>query len=480
MMLKAMDNKDKPKVPNWLIENIAEASKNARKIYFVYIGFLVYCAASIIGTSDRQIILNEAVRLPIIRMEVPLNAFFLSAPLIAIFLFVYFQLYLHKIKGLIGDLRANYAPAEKRRLYPWILNIADDPEPGVIGKVQTAIAKFSIWWLLPIVLFFFAFGFVKKHDPIMSYIIGATPILGAFVVLWFWRHYESLDVRAIIPTRGKLVVGSLLMIVVLSLCFVIFSEISNEFPNGVQIVILLIVFVSYEYLSFFTVRNKRWVGGVVSHLLALNVLLLFVVIPRANRGEGIRVDLGFQKLVTEQNEEYQGIYWADLRGVHLEGADLTSAVLKRADLEGANLWRAGLIEANLAGARLSHAVLYLASLSRADLQQANLFRADLRYVFLDGANLQDAVLLYANLEEAILIEANFKGANLGGANLRAANLERADLEGANLLGVEDLTLLQLLSVKTLYECDFDPVMMEQIQRDYPHLLEKPAANDSSE
>jgi len=79
-------NQKKQKPPDWLVENIAEASKNARKIYLLYITFLAYCALSVAGTPDRQIILNGSIRLPLIDADVSVIGFFLVAPLMAILL----------------------------------------------------------------------------------------------------------------------------------------------------------------------------------------------------------------------------------------------------------------------------------------------------------------------------------------------------------------------------------------------------------
>jgi len=139
---KPLKSKKKSGVPSWLLENIAEASKNARAIYFLFIGFLVYCGLTVAGITDRQIILNDTVSLPIIRMDVPLNGFFILAPVIAIFLFIYFQLYLIIRKRLITNLKANYAYIEEERLYPWMLLALDYPKKGSLGKIQSIVVKF--------------------------------------------------------------------------------------------------------------------------------------------------------------------------------------------------------------------------------------------------------------------------------------------------------------------------------------------------
>jgi hypothetical protein len=74
----------------------------------------------------------------------------------------------------------------------------------------------------------------------------------------------------------------------------------------------------------------------------------------------------------------------------------------------------------------------------------------------------------AHLEEVDLAEANLREADLARADLRGANPWGANLEGAKTLMVE-----QLATVKTLYDARLDPPLGEQIQRQYPHLLEKP-------
>jgi hypothetical protein len=55
------------------------------------------------------------------------------------------------------------------------------------------------------------------------------------------------------------------------------------------------------------------------------------------------------------------------------------------------------------------------------------------------------------------------GGQLGGAFLHGAQLE----------GARNLTVEQLSTVKTLYQAYLDPPLLEQIQQQYPQLLEKP-------
>lgn len=80
MKNKKPDNGKKPEDPQELIDNIAEASKNARKIYLLYLGFLAYCALTVFGTNDRTLVLNEPAHLPIVNVGVPLLRDFSFSP----------------------------------------------------------------------------------------------------------------------------------------------------------------------------------------------------------------------------------------------------------------------------------------------------------------------------------------------------------------------------------------------------------------
>ena len=179
-----------PPVPPWLLENIAEASKKASRIYTIFIGLLAYCALTVVSTTDKQLILNEPARLPVVNIEVNLVGFFILSPILALVVFVYLQLYLHRIKSLVNKLGTQYAKMEQGSLYPWMLNIAEDPEPGGIGKLQKGIVAASLWWSMPIILFLFPLWYMKTHDPARSYLVGAIPLVGLWIVLWFWRRYE--------------------------------------------------------------------------------------------------------------------------------------------------------------------------------------------------------------------------------------------------------------------------------------------------
>ena len=184
-------NKQKMKLiaPKWLINNIAEASKNASKIYIIYIATLSYCALSIFSTSDRDLVLNKFVRLPIIDVEVPLNAFFFLSPCLSILVFMYLQFYLYKLKRLLNELTTDFAPESDSIIYPWIINFVRDHDFGFIPKLQRCVVSASLWLVMPLVLSLNVLRYVKKHTPVLTYFLGFTPIIGTIIVILFWNFY---------------------------------------------------------------------------------------------------------------------------------------------------------------------------------------------------------------------------------------------------------------------------------------------------
>lgn len=70
-----------------------------------------------------------------------------------------------------------------------------------------------------------------------------------------------------------------------------------------------------------------------------------------------------------------------------------------------------------------------------------------------------------------------KCANLCRVDLIRATLYNADLSDADLTQVKNLSINKLSLVKTLYEAELDPELMEQVKDKYPHLLEEPKSEE---
>lgn len=119
-----------------------------------------------------------------------------------------------------------------------------------------------------------------------------------------------------------------------------------------------------------------------------------------------------------------------------------------------------------------------ASLLDAQLQEAQLTNVNLQSALLYNAQFQGAIFLEANLREANLGSANFQKANIYEVNfskaiLGYAKFKDASIVNSNLKGTIELTVEQLSKAKTLYNTELDKELMEKIEKEYPHLLDKP-------
>ncbi len=182
--IKPNSNQNKPQAPVWLFDKITEISKNSQRVYLLFISFITYCGITLLGISDRQIILNETIQLPLINSNISFRGFIILAPLISILVFVYLQLYMYSLKCMIDDLRSNYQ-FEKRRIYPWMLNIIKIPELGLMGKIQKTFVYISLWWFLPIVLCFFVLQSFRLNIPILYYLEVIISLMAGCIVIWF-------------------------------------------------------------------------------------------------------------------------------------------------------------------------------------------------------------------------------------------------------------------------------------------------------
>lgn len=373
-----------------LLSVIDSASKHARLLYYIYIGFLLYLVITAFSIKDTQLALQSSyISLPIINLSVPLNAFFIVSFLLAVVLYINLMLYQNKLRTLVTDLIRHYDERHisynKNKLFPWVMNTYGVAERGVYGAVQSVFAGISLWFTLPAALFVLSFIYVKKHDELLSYIIVGAAFASLLLVFLFWNKFNR-------PVKQNTV-----------------------WDLGVMFVV---------------------VGVIVAGWYATCIM-----VPDINSGkyQWANLDLRNQVLSkapkgTSGGEQF---YWADFEGANLNGADLRNTVLTQsnlssAKLSGANLMNADLSNSTLAGAELKGADMRQINLKGADLSGAKLNGADLKNARLEEANLFDAELNVAELVQANLRDTDLERADLTLADLSYANMTRADFHGADL------------------------------------------------
>jgi hypothetical protein len=420
----------------------------------IFLLFNIYIVLTVITLTDRQIILNETVHLPILGIEIPLIIFFIGAPVLTILLFMHLQLYLNRLRGITNIAWRDF-PFEQRRLFrSWLIKIEPDPKGKlrISDKIQKFILYFTLWWMMPFIFMLSASWFVKKHDPVFSYVVGIMPIIGTLVIIIFWIFYEKAD---------------------------------NERISGIKRISRLVI---------------KSAGRIALCLITIifEILLFFFVIPRVTNFKFFCIDLSYQMLVEEPEKYYPEIYCLNLQRLHLDGARFTCSFLRRVNLKEASLQKANMDSADLRWSNLEKVKFHNSSLYRIKLEHSNLKDTDFSNAALQEAKMQNsyclrvifenAVLNRANLSEAKLMGAKFINANLSSAIFANAELMSADFQGADLKGVDftfadlrkadfrtavNLSIEQLCMAKTLNEVMLDPELMEQVEKRCSHLLESP-------
>jgi len=363
--------------PPWLMDNIAELSRSSRTIHTVYVGFLIYCAVTIITTEDRKLIINDKAHLPIINLDVPLSSFVLIAPVVAIIAFVYFQLHMQALIEMVRAFRAMASSRDSKRIYPWMIAMAAEPDSGLLGFIHRIIATLSMWLLLPATLFLFEWFTLKKHDLFLATWGWINLSVALCLVFWLWFRYDKVQSQMEEAERTK-------------------SRLER-------------------YLALIPAKRLLAVGS------AVFLLVLLLMIPNVNKARTglFNVDMRGVVFVVKDRKEQGDRFLFDLQGIHLEGANLNYANLEQGNLEAADLSGAA-----LQGARLIDVSLIKAYLSETDLSGALLQGAKLNQAILSDANLDCADLSEADLTDAILDDAFLMNTKLGGAKLTTERLSK--------------------------------------------------------
>jgi uncharacterized protein YjbI with pentapeptide repeats len=365
---------------NVLRENVAEAVKQARNLFLVYVTLNAYGLLTVATMKDVEFFgEGKGIKLPGIDLEVAPSFYLPGIALLSIFIFVYFQMHMQYVWTLQKDAEResvhhvtepSFIPPTPRFSYPWLaFSKTGAGHWDSFGALALDVIE---WGFSPILL---AACWVRAARSSGSFSLDGVFLWASAGLPWA-------------PAFAGLF--------------------------GIAVIVLPFWSASYARLRGQRILLKaRIVTAVIAALLTLVVTKSRLISPLRLQHLHIgAASLGFAELSG-----------AKLTGAHMRGAHLRSADLSKADLTAADIR-----EANLGSVDLSNGVLNSARLSNTDLNNARLDRASGSNAMLDGANLYGGSLRYAR----------FRSANFKGASLRASDLTQADLAGADLTGA-DLT-----------------------------------------
>jgi uncharacterized protein YjbI with pentapeptide repeats len=455
-------------------------NESAVRVSTIWVGFLIfglYLVVTAGNVTHRQLFLDEAVKLPILNIDLSLAGFFFLAPT----LFVVFHAYVLLQVLLLArtaqayntsiDHNVHYLPDRERvrqrlvnTLFAQIFAGSQRERGGIVGALLRAVALTTLVISPILVILVFQVKFLPYHSFWITWTHRLLVVLDCGIVLLLWPSVldagRNVSWRAILwPKLDDATEAFVLQIFHERLFFV---------TACASIVISGIV------LTYRGEAHEKWTRllpstqwGTERPSACRNQHILFAFLPSnfdflSLPGERFVDDDSIVKIEKsiqsrdrkpydgEASRNFQGrdLHCGVFTGANLRHADFTRADLSAANLDDVELQGAKLDRAHLEGANLSNASLHGASLKNASLQEAILHRTHLQGATVDGAQLQLAHLLQTELQGASMVESKLQGAELTEVLLQGASLNDAWFVGAKL---ESVNMQGAVLVGTLFQ-----------------------------
>ena len=431
-------------------KTVWDTTKSARWFYFLMLTVCALCGLGVATTSDTRLILDGQT-IPIARLgnALPMNAFYLIAPIALVVLFVRFQFLLLRVWSSMSSLPAVFPDGQTvERGGPWYLMglvrrhfrwLRESKTP--VSWLETVMATALAYWAVPATTLLLWIRYLVRQDlrgtsfHVLFFVLSVSVATGLpAVVSRVIRSGEekrpttrSVFRLALLTLRAPIAAG--LVLLILS-CGVIWGIPADSDASR----------------RYFSASPRRWSAEVfrlvgyrpyadlVEATLVPRNVRLAVQTEAPNDGAGAKLN--------ENSLRYARAYRATLGGARLWRADLVGAYFTEADLRNANLREAHLRDAVLDHARADHAQFISADGKYANLAGADLRFSDMTYSIFEGANFAGAKLGNASLYGANLRQSNWLRADLShsdmrdtqaqGSDLSLASLEQTDFSGARL------------------------------------------------
>ena len=446
-----------------------EATRSARWFYFLMLTICSLCVLCVATTSDPRLILDGQT-IPIARLGniLPINAFYLIAPIFLVVMFVRFQFLLLRVWSSMAALPAVfpdgltvehggpwYLMGLVRRHFRWL---RETKTP--VSWLENAIATLLAYWAVPATIAALWMRYLVRQDMrgtalhVLFFVLSVSVATGLPSVVS--RVIRSGEVRrhsprsvarlAFLTLRAPIAFG---LILFLLSCGVILGIPADSDASR----------------KYFSASPRRWAAEafrMVGYRPYADLIEATLVPPhsRATAASTASASLastpfasandapgeGFGAKLNENSLRYARGYRAVLGGARLWRADLDGAYLTEADLRNANLREAHLRDAVLDHVRADHVLLISADGTNANLNGADLRGSDMTYANfenasfagarLGGASLYGANLKHSNWLRADLARSDMRDTQMQEAGLPLANLELTDFSGAKLAGAQ--------------------------------------------
>jgi len=457
---------------------INEAEGRARITWITLLSLMAYLFIYVTATTHKDILLNTGQKLPVLQIDMPLDAFYFFGPLLLVLVHFMAMTQVLFVKDTIGRYQQKVQELhliQDEKLASWsrlssgiFVRIPASPQRGELAFLQGLLEIVTLRLAPPLLLLCMQVVFLPYHSLAHTrWHRGLFLFDVALVFLVAGRgDYLVLSARSGASQLRRAAAGALWFgALIFSAPIVGFSLFAaqqredyvwnvygrcSEFMLGNDFNTL-----RADLKMLWRVRTALAPGEYDDSLLKYSTapcpvaqffqrsvpefvnranppfsrdLLLLPEMQAYTDAEGTLKYRPFS--LSLRQRDLQG---AILVGVNFRNADLTGANLSEADLQGADLREVRLSCVDPDG-RSGCASLQRARLDGAKLQKANLKRAHLEHATFWSADLSGADLTSAHMRGSGLRSAKMQGAELSGAELQGADLQRTKLQGANLSG----------------------------------------------
>ena len=424
-----------------------EATKSARWFYFLMLTVTAICCLVVATTSDARLILDGPT-IPLRRLGnfLPINGFYLIAPIALLVIFVRFQFLLLRVWASMAALPAVFQDGQTvEREGPWYLmglvrrhfRWLRDAKTAV-SVMENVISTILAYWVVPATVALIWMRYLVRQD------LRGTALHVLFFVL-------SVSVATGLPAVVSRVVrpGEIRRPSSRSVLRLAFLTLRIPLAAGLALLALSLGVIwgvpaeTEASKRYFSASPRRWAAEAfrfVGYRPYADLIESSLVLP----GKKSDADSEDGAKLNEGSLRYARAYRASLPDARLWRGDLIGAYMTECDLQGANLREAKMRDSVFDHANLEKAVLISADGTSSNLTGANLKGADFTYAFFTQANFANAKLagasLYgANLQQtkwlrADLTRVDVRDTQMQGAILALSNLELADFSGAKLNG----------------------------------------------
>ncbi len=426
-------------------KTVWEATRSARWFYFLMLTICSLCVLCVATTSDPRLILDgQTIAIARLGNILPINGFYLIAPILLLALFVRFQFLLLRVWSSMAALPAVFPDGQTvERGGPWYLMglvrrhfrwLRETKTP--VSWLENVIATLLAYWAVPATIALLWVRYLVRQDMrgsslhVLFFVLAVSVATGLPSVVS--RVIRSGEVRrpssrsvarmAFLTLRAPMAAGLVLFLLSIGVILGVPAE-------------------SDASRRYFSASPRRWAAEafrLVGYRPYADLIEATLVPPRSRTaaapattandapGEGAGAKLN------ENSLRYARAYRAALGGARLWRADLVGAYLTEADLRNANLREAHLRDAVLDHARADHALFISADGKDANLTGADLRSSDLTYAAFENANFASAKLGGASFYGATLKHTNWLRADLTRSDMRDTQLQEAEFSLANL------------------------------------------------